>query len=85
MKSSIVDHTVLVGGSIKILTIKNLKKLLRKTPTQSLNSDAIVAVGVAVQSGVLGEEIKDILLLYVPPSLGVETLGGITTKLHQRI
>jgi molecular chaperone DnaK len=86
LDSSKIDEVVLVGGSTRIPAIKQLvKKILGKDPNQTVNPDEVVAVGAAVQAGVLAGEVKDILLLDVTPlSLGVETLGGVTTRIIPR-
>ncbi|MGK0485180.1 MAG: molecular chaperone DnaK [Myxococcota bacterium] len=81
-----IDEVVLVGGSTRIpLVQQKVKELFGKEPNQSVNPDEVVAIGAAVQGGVLAGDVKDVLLLDVTPlSLGIETLGSVMTKLIER-
>lgn len=81
-----IDEVVLVGGATRMPMVQDLvRSLTNKEPHKGVNPDEVVAVGAAIQAGVLGGEVKDVLLLDVTPlSLGVETLGGVMTTLIQR-
>jgi molecular chaperone DnaK len=86
LKPSEIDEIILVGGSTRIPKIQEIvKEFFGKEPNRSVNPDEVVAIGAAIQGGVLGGEVKDVLLLDVTPlSLGIETLGSVTTVLIPR-
>ena len=86
MSPSDVDEVVLVGGSTRIPKVQEtVRKIFNKEPHKGVNPDEVVAVGAAIQGGVLAGDVKDVLLLDVTPlSLGIETLGGVMTKLVEK-
>ncbi|SEN03989.1 molecular chaperone DnaK [Lihuaxuella thermophila] len=86
LSPSEIDKVVLVGGSTRIPAVQEaIKKLIGKEPSKGVNPDEVVAMGAAIQGGVLSGDVKDVVLLDVTPlSLGIETLGGVFTKLIER-
>ncbi len=86
LKAKDIDEIVLVGGMTRMpIVVKKVKELFDKEPLKGVNPDEVVAMGAAIQGGVLAGDVKDVLLLDVTPlSLGIETMGGVATKLIER-
>ncbi|MEI6237198.1 MAG: molecular chaperone DnaK [Candidatus Saccharibacteria bacterium] len=86
LKASDIDAVVLVGGMTRMPSVQEeVKKIFGKEPMKGVNPDEVVAIGAAIQGGVLAGDVKDVLLLDVTPlSLGIETMGGVSTKLIER-
>lgn len=86
LKPSDIDEIVLVGGMTRMpAVVEKVKSIFNKDPLKGVNPDEVVALGAAIQGGVLAGDVKDVLLLDVTPlSLGIETMGGVTTKLIER-
>ena len=86
LKASDINEVVLVGGMTRMpAVVEKVKKIFGKDPMQGVNPDEVVAIGAAIQGGVLAGDVKDVLLLDVTPlSLGIETMGNVTTKLIER-
>jgi molecular chaperone DnaK len=86
VEASAIDHVILVGGMTRMpAVVEQVKELIGKEPHKGVNPDEVVAIGAAIQAGVLSGEVKDVLLLDVTPlSLGIETKGGVMTKLIER-